>query len=83
MYKQQFSLGSTVSIVGKPVLEEFRRTWKLHHPLEAMQIGYADHVAQVESVGFYHGANVLYQLVGIPGTWHECCLTSARGSRPA
>jgi hypothetical protein len=28
----------------------------------------------VQEVGFYHGGDVLYQLRGVPGTWHECCL---------
>jgi hypothetical protein len=29
------------------------------------------------SVGFYHGGDVLYVLEGIPGVWHESCLTKS------
>jgi hypothetical protein len=35
---------------------------------------FAAKVAKVKSVGFYHGGGVLYQLKGVPGTWHEQCL---------
>jgi hypothetical protein len=28
----------------------------------------------VKDVGFYHGGDELYQVAGIPGTWHEECL---------
>jgi hypothetical protein len=32
----------------------------------------------VTSVRYYHGGDVLYELEGIPGIWHEACLTSPR-----
>jgi hypothetical protein len=47
---------------------------KYHHKLRPIQLEFADRIAEVEAVGFYHGGDVLYRLVGIPGTWHERCL---------
>lgn len=35
---------------------------------------FADKIAKVKSVGFYHGGDVLYELKGVPGIWHEQCL---------
>jgi hypothetical protein len=40
-------------------------------------LDYADRVARVESVGFYHGGDELYKLQGITGIWHEQCLRDA------
>ena len=42
--------------------------------LEPGQLNCTGQVAEVESVGFYHGGDVLYKLKGMPGTWHERCL---------
>ena len=75
-YKEEFSIGSTVRIASRPFLENFLRSWKLHHPLEPEQLNYADQIAEVESVAFYHGGDELYQLKAIPGIWHEQCLES-------
>jgi len=77
MYKENFPKGSRVQIVGRGALEEFKREWKYHHPLSEEQLQYAGALGIVESVGFYHGGDVLYWLEGIPGTWHEACLTLA------
>ena len=30
-----------------------------------------------ERVGYYHGGDVLYELEGVPGVWHEVCLRKA------
>jgi hypothetical protein len=35
---------------------------------------FADKIAKVKSVGFYHGGDELYELEGVLGTWHEQCL---------
>jgi hypothetical protein len=53
---------------------EFLKTWKLHHELEPQQLNFANKIAKVKSVGFYHGGDELYELKGVPGTWHEQCL---------
>jgi hypothetical protein len=29
---------------------------------------------KIKSVGFYHGGDVLYEIEGVPGIWHERCL---------
>ena len=50
------------------------RRWKCHHPLTSEQLEYASKEATVARVGIYHGGDPIYQLVDIPGTWHEECL---------
>jgi hypothetical protein len=35
---------------------------------------YAGKIAEVETVDFYHGADELYTLSGVPGVWHEACM---------
>lgn len=75
-YKEKFPVGSTVRVVALALLQEFKRTWEFHNPLRAEQLAYAGLVAQVAKVGFYHGGDVLYELAGIPGIWHEQCLES-------
>ena len=55
-------------------LEEFRKTWKWHHPLQEEQLRYSGATSVVQDVGFYHGGDELYELEGIPGIWHEACL---------
>jgi hypothetical protein len=77
IYRAQYPAGSTVKIAGRPCLENFLRTWKLHHPLEPEQLDYAGQMAEVESVGFYHGGDELYRLKDVPGIWHEQCLEAA------
>jgi hypothetical protein len=74
LYREKYVKGSSVKIVSRQELESFRDTWGLHHKLEDEQLSYADHIARVRSVGFYHGGDVLYELEAIPGIWHECCL---------
>ena len=71
LYKAEFSTGTMVKVASRPTLEEFLRDWKYHHKLQAQQLNYADQIAEVVSVGFYHGGDELYWLKGIPGVWHE------------
>jgi len=63
-----------VRVVPKPALEDFLRTWKLHHPLMPEQLEFGGRTAKVLKSGMYHGGDVLYELDGIPGIWHEQCL---------
>ena len=77
VYTAAFPQGSKVRIADRPSLERFMAEWKYHHKLQPEQLAYADIVAAVEKVGFYHGGDVLYNLVGIPGIWHEQCLSPA------
>jgi len=45
--------------------------------LQRQQLNYADKIAKVKSVGFYHGGDELYELKGVPGMWHEQCLKAS------
>lgn len=76
-YEGKFPQGTLVQVALLQVLEKFRSTWKYHHPLQPEQLQYAGLQGKIASVGFYHGGDILYQIEGIPGTWHECCLQSA------
>ncbi len=73
-YAEEFPVGTTVRVLGRTGLEAFRRDWQWHHPLEDSQLAFAGQTAKVNSVSFYHGGDELYELEGIPGTWHEACL---------
>jgi hypothetical protein len=76
-YSAEYLEGSRAKIASRLALEEFMRSWKHHNKLQPEQLDYADQVARVESVGFYHGGDELYKLKGIPGIWHEQCLREA------
>jgi hypothetical protein len=76
-YKEEFLIGSRVRIANACKLRNFLETWKFHHKLNPEQLEYAGKIAVVEKIGFYHGGDVLYQLRGVPGIWHEECLCSA------
>jgi hypothetical protein len=76
-YRESFPAGTSVRIADLPTLDEFRRTWKYHNKLEGQQLACHDQIAVVKQVGFYHGGDVLYELEGVPGIWHECCLRLA------
>jgi hypothetical protein len=77
LYKEEFPKSSSVKIASRSVLQNFLDTWRLHNKLAPEQFDYADQLAEVESVGFYHGGDELYKLKGIPGIRHERCLKAA------
>lgn len=74
-YESRFQRGAKVRVVDESRLRAFAREWHFHHPLTAEQLAYADSVAIVKDVGFYHGGDPLYELADIPGLWHDACLT--------
>lgn len=76
-YCEEFPVGTRVRVANRAALEEFMRTWKYHHKLEAEQLEHAGVVAAVKWLGFYHGGDELYALDGVPGIWHEQCLSLA------
>lgn len=76
-YNAEYQTGTSVRIETRQALEAFVREWKWHHPLQPNQLSFADAVARVKEVSFYHGGDELYQLEGIPGLWHEENLRSA------
>jgi len=76
-YEPEFPVGTRVRIVESDALYRFQQEWKWHHPLRVEQLSFAGSESQVTSVSFYHGGDELYELRGIPGIWHEACLTAA------
>jgi hypothetical protein len=77
IYKADYPKGTLVKIASLRDLQEFRESWRFHHPIQPEQLTHADQISLVNSISFYHGGDVLYQLEGIPGTWHQCCLQAA------
>ncbi len=73
-YIEKFPVGSQVRVADAQSLQEFQLTWKYHNRIQDDQLNYAGMVAEVETVGFYHGGDVIYRLRGIPGLWHQQCL---------
>jgi hypothetical protein len=78
-YNPQFPRGTSVRIADRETLEEFRRTWKYHNKLREEKLAYGNQTAVIENIGAYHGGDILYTLLGIPGVWHETCLREASG----
>jgi hypothetical protein len=72
-----------VRIADRQLLQEFVRTWTYHHKLDPEQLRYAGKAAEIEKVGFYHGGDVLYELRGVQGIWHEECLVPVAAPPPA
>jgi hypothetical protein len=70
----RFPEGSKARVVNRAMLEEFMATWKYHHKLRPEQLEYADKVATVVGVGWYHGGDPVYKLEAIPGLWLDQCL---------
>jgi hypothetical protein len=75
-YQEKYPKGSRVCVKDRAALEVFMRNWRYHHPLQNEQILFAGQTGEVKEVVFYHGGDVLYQINGIPGLWHEECLTA-------
>ena len=73
-YNERFPMSAKARIASRAVLEEFMATWKYHHKLQPEQLEYADRLATVEEVSFYHGADPVCKLEGIPGLWLDQCL---------
>ncbi len=73
-YNAEYPVGSFVRIATRSSLEQFRKEWKYHHPLQEEQLAFANMIALIKKVGFYHGGDELYVLEGVPGIWHEECL---------
>jgi hypothetical protein len=75
--KVEFEVGTDVRIAGRAFLQEFLEAGQYHNELEPEQLEYADRIAKVKEVRFFHGGDEIYVLEGIPGVWHEECLTAA------
>lgn len=73
-YNEDYPIGSIVRVANAQALSDFMATWHYHHPLTQEQLAYADQLARVVDVGFYHRGDALYWLSDVPGVWHEVCL---------
>jgi hypothetical protein len=71
----KYQPGDTVRINDREALEAFARSWKLHHPLETSQIAFGGQTAKVRTSAMYHGGDILYELEGVPGIWHQQLLS--------
>ena len=75
---ESYPWGTLVRIAPREQLEEFLRTWRLHHPLEPDQLAHAGRIVAVTSVSWYEGGEALYELAGVPGLWHGRLLEPVR-----
>jgi hypothetical protein len=75
--KAEFEVGSEVRVADRAFLESFLEAGQYHNELEPEQLEYADRVAKVKAVDFFHGGDEIYTLEGVPGVWHEECLSAA------
>ncbi len=74
-YQERFPIGCPVQVADSDALAHFKETWEFHHPLQEEQLQFAGLITTINSVGYYHGGDVLYGLRGTGGyTWHEACL---------
>jgi len=73
----EFEVGSQVRIADRSFLESFLEEGQYHNELEPAQLEFAGRVASVARVEFFHGGDEIYTLDGIPGVWHEECLSAA------
>ncbi|HTS13705.1 MAG TPA: hypothetical protein VMH00_16415 [Candidatus Limnocylindrales bacterium] len=73
----EFQAGTEVRIADRAFLEAFLEAGQYHNELEPEQLEYAGRVARVKNVSLFHGGDEIYTLEGIPGVWHEECLSAA------
>jgi hypothetical protein len=74
----KFRDGTTIHLAERATLDEFFRTYDGHHRLEANQLESGGKVAIVRASYMYHGGDMLYELEGLPGLWHEQLLGPAQ-----
>jgi hypothetical protein len=72
----EFEVGTEVRIADRAFLEEFLEAGQYHNELEPEQLEFAGRTAKVHNVSFFHGGDEIYALEGIPGVWHEECLSA-------
>jgi hypothetical protein len=72
----KFQAGDRVRIKSLEILQEFT-LHPVYQPLQESQFKYADKLAVIAESSMYHGGNILYQLKGVPGIWHQDLLLPA------
>jgi hypothetical protein len=75
--KAEYEVGSQVRVADRAFLEKFLEEGQYHNELEPEQLEYAGRAAEVKKVEFFTGGDEIYTLEGIPGVWHEECLSAA------
>ncbi len=73
----EFEVGAEIRIADRAFLESFLEEGQYHNELEPEQLEFAGRTARVKSIEFFHGGDEIYTLEGIPGVWHEECLSAA------
>ena len=73
----EFEIGSEVRVADRAFLEKFLEAGQYHNELEPEQLAFAGRIAKVKAVDFFTGGDEIYTLQGIPGVWHEECLSAA------
>ena len=58
-YEADFPVGTTVRIASRAALEGFMSEWKWHSPLTREQLAFAERIATVSAVGYYHRGDEL------------------------
>jgi len=67
----------SVAVAGQILSgQSFLEAGQYHNELEEEQLAYAGRAAKVKDVSFFHAGDEIYTLEGIPGVWHEECLTA-------
>jgi|SRR5688572_9535111 hypothetical protein len=72
---RKFKEGAEIRIASSAQIEQFARTSQFHDLLRPEQLQHANRTAIVRASGIYRG-DVVYQLKGVPGIWHEQLLSS-------
>jgi hypothetical protein len=73
----KFPEGSKVKIADKKVLEEFQKKWVFHHKLEDEQLKFAGKTGKIVKRMTFRNGDILVELEGMPGIWHEKCFSAA------
>jgi hypothetical protein len=72
----KYPVGSKVRIMNHAELVWFFHNWNLNNKFKPEQLAHAGEIATVKRSYMYHGGDILYELNGVPGVWHEQCIES-------
>jgi hypothetical protein len=71
-YHSVFLRGENVKIKPPEFLRQYLAPdWRWHNPLDSDNLKFAGGVFAVVDIGYFHGGEVMYELQGIRGFWHE------------
>ena len=73
----KFPEGSKVKIADKKTLEDFKKKWVFHHNLTDEQLKFAGKTGKIVKRMTFRNGDILVELEGMPGTWHEKCFAAA------